>query len=251
MNIIRLVIRTYLYTQFFINKVTFSGPFGKERADYLKNISNSDKNRLKSNLFKYHVKQFNDASCSVASIVSVLNSVMDDQEILPDKVLTQHDILEKIKKHKWKKRMSPEEDNGKRGLPLYMLGDIVRSCFDTCKIEYKSIKTVQADRNPENQKKIKNLLLERLKNFEKNGSCLIIAHFNQGKYVETIQLPHISPVGGYNEKSGKVTILDVDPEQVLPYEVSFDRFYEGISSNYNNFFKYYGYKSGGYIFVQL
>ncbi len=250
MKILRSIIRMYLYTQYVINRTTSSGSFGKSSAKYLKNIDSSDGNILKLNILKHHVKQFNDASCSVASVVSVVNAVRDmQQNKSSEKPLTQHDILDDVKAHKWKQRMSPKGDNGKRGLPLYMLGDVVKDSFDTYKIKYKSIETVQADNKTANS--VKEILLKRLKSFEEKGNCIILAHFNQGIYVKTIQLPHISPVGGYNESTGKVTMLDVDPEQTLPYEISFDRFYEGLSNNYNNVFRSFGYKNGGYIFIEL
>lgn len=250
MKILRSIIRMYLYTQYFFNRATSSGSFGKGGANYLKDME-KPANLLKSNLIKHHVKQFNEASCSVASVVSAVNAAMDLQNIPYKEPLTQQKILEDVKAHKWQKRMSSEGDNGKRGLPLYMLGDIVKDSFETYKIQFKSIETVQADRDTENAKGIKALLLERLKSFENDGNCLILAHFNQGVYVKTIQLPHISPVGGYDEATGNVTMLDVDPEQTLFYEISFDRFYEGISNNYNNVFRSFGYKGGGYIIIQL
>lgn len=250
MKVLRYIIRLYLYTQYFFNKATSSGSFGKGCVSYIQDMEKSE-NLLKSNLIKHHVKQFNEASCSVASVVSALNAAMDLQNITQEEPLTQQKILEDVKAHKWQKRMSPQGDNGKRGLPLYMLGDIVKESFETYNIKFRSIKTIQAKREPKEAEVVKDLLLNSLKSFEKNGDCLILAHFNQGIYVKTIQLPHISPVGGYDEATGKVTMLDVDPEQTLFYEISFDRFYEGLSNNYNNVFSSFGYKSGGYILVEL
>ena len=58
-------------------------------------------------------------------------------------------------------------------------------------------------------------------------------------------------MGGFDVETGRVTILDVDSSQHHPYQVGFDTFYRGISTNYNNAFSPLGLGRGGYVFIDL
>jgi hypothetical protein len=117
--------------------------------------------------------------------------------------------------------------------------------------EYELVETVQAVKSRKQAILIKAKLRKRLTDFENEGNCLVIAHFNQGVFIRDLHIPHISPVGGYDDISGTVTMLDVDPPHEHPYKISFETFYKGISSNYHNIFKPFGFGSGGYIFIKL
>jgi len=202
-------------------------------------------------MFRHHVKQYHEASCSVASVVSVVNALKDIQQTKTDPPLTQMDILETVRTANWKERMSEAGDKGKRGLPLSMLGDVVKSSLDIYGITYRSVETVQVTKDPEKSDFYKKNLLSRLYEFDPLGKAVIIAHFNQGSFVKALQIPHISPVGGFDIKTKTVTMLDVDFLQKKPYKISFDRFYEGISCDYHKLFSSFGYGSGGYIYIRL
>ncbi len=165
--------------------------------------------------------------------------------------VSQMDILEKVRTANWKERMSKKGYNGKRGLPLPVLSEVVKSSLEAYGIAYKALETVQAQKKSKKSKRIKEVLRKRLDDFEKKGDCLIIAHFLQGAYVPALNIPHISPVGGFDTQNGDVTILDVDPPQEKPYKITFDTFYKGLSSNYHHFFRPFGFGSGGYVFVKL
>jgi hypothetical protein len=207
-------------------------------------------NSLKAALLKHHVKQYNEAACSVATVASALNALREKKggNVIP---VNQMDILEKVKTGNWKERMSEKGDNGKRGLPLPLLGEIVKSSLDAYGIEYATVETVEAPNNSDQSEKIMKELKKRLSDFETKGDCLIIAHFDQGAFLRTLNIPHISPVGGFDTKTGNVTILDVDPEQKMPYKITFDTFCKGIFSNYHNLLRPFGFKSGGCIFIKL
>jgi len=235
---------------YFFHKITGSGSFGRYEAEYISDPIQTGGNPLKAALLKHHVKQYHEASCSVATLVSVVNALREKQggNLVP---ISQRDILEKVRTAKWKERMSEKGDNGKRGLPLPLLGEIVKSSLDAYGIEYKEIETIEAQKKSSLSEKIKEDLRNRLLDFETKGSCLIIAHFDQGAFLRTLNIPHISPVGGFDTTNGDVTILDVDPQQEKPYKISFDTFCKGIFSNYHHVLKLFGYKSGGYIFIKL
>jgi hypothetical protein len=161
------------------------------------------------------------------------------------------EILEKVRTANWKERMVEKGYKGRRGLPLAVLGDVVKSSLDAYGIAYKSVEAVQAVKDKEKSKEIKAVLRKRLEDFEERGDCLLIAHFDQGAYLPTLNIPHISPVGGFDTKTGDVVILDVDPDQEKFYKITFDTFYRGLSSNYHHVFRLFGFGSGGYVFIKL
>jgi hypothetical protein len=250
MNLRRNLIHSYLYVQYGFCKFTGTGAFGRDRAVVLPDPIAYGGNRLKASLLNHHVKQFHESSCSVAAVVSAINAIREKQIDKPAPI-SQMDILEKVRTANWKERMGKNGHNGRRGLPLSILGDVVKDSLDAYELTYSAVETVQAHKKPDRSKPIRDLLWKRLRDFEKKGNCLIIAHFDQGAYVPTLNIPHISPVGGFDDKTGDVIVLDVDPQQEKPYKITFDTFYRGLSSNYHNVFRPFGYGSGGYVYIKL
>jgi hypothetical protein len=251
MNLFRLLIRPYLQALYGFHKITGTGSFGRQQARYITPAPLNGDNPLKKALFKHYVRQFHESSCSVASVATVVNAILEVQGKPSTPPLTQADLLDNVKAANWKKRMSPEGDNGKRGLPLFMLGDVVKNSLDTYGISYKSVETVQVSQDPKETEKHKRILISRLHELEPGGKSVIIAHFNQGIFVKALQIPHISPVGGFDIRTDTVTMLDVDYLQENPYTITFDTFYKGLASDYNALFRSFGYGSGGYVYIRL
>ena len=179
MKLLRNLIHTYLALPFGFHRLTGTGAFGRRGAVYITDPIQADGNGLKNALLRHYVKQFHEASCSVASAVTCLNAIRaaKDGQAAP---ISQMEILEKVRMGNWKERMSPAGDNGRRGLPLPLLGKVVESSLDAYGIKVKAVETVQARKQSAPSAKIKADLLQRLHDFEKKGDCLIIAHFNQG-----------------------------------------------------------------------
>ncbi|MFH0728856.1 MAG: phytochelatin synthase family protein [Pseudomonadota bacterium] len=251
MNLLRAIIHAYLYLPYFYQKLSGAGPFGHEGATYISTPVSPHDNELKKALLRHYVRQYHESSCSVASVVAVVNALRSrGAEQLPP--ITQMDILDRVKTGNWKERMGEKGVNGRRGVPLALLGEIVKGSLLAYGIEHESVETVQAFRNPGKAEKIKRTLLQHLTDFDTKGNCLIIAHFNQGVYIPTLGIPHISPVGGFDPRTGKVTLLDVDASELGgPYEISLGAFYRGMASAYNPILRHLGYKNGGYVLVRL
>lgn len=251
MMLLKWVIRPYLYFQYLFSKFTKTGAFGKQGAEYIMTPYQKTSNFVKDGLFRHHVKQFHESSCSVASVVSVINTLLERQKKLTDPPVTQHDLLETVRAAHWKERMGPGGYKGRRGLPLEVLGEVVQASLDVYKIDYHGVKVIQTLKDKKKSVQIKKDLKARLEQFEKQGDCIIVAHFDQGSFLQELHIPHISPVGGYDPISDTVTVLDVDSTQDHPYKISFDTFYKGLSYDYNYMFRRYGFGEGGYIFIQL
>ena len=80
--------------------------------------------------------------------------------------------------------MSDNGYNGRRGLPLDTLGQVVKASLNAWNIDYQSVEIVQVTRDPVKSEKARHLLRSRLEQFETRGNCLIISHFDQGCYVQ-------------------------------------------------------------------
>lgn len=250
MTPVRVMINAYLYVRYGLHRITRTGPFAPGSATYVDRLTPVKGNPVKAALIRHYVKQFHASSCSVASVVSVVNAIRDGYPVSPEPI-TQMDILEKVRTGHWKERMSEKGYNGRRGLPLTLLGETVIASLDAYQIAYKSVEVIPASRQSKRSETIQQRLKQRLTDFEKKGNCLVLAHFDQGCFVQALNIPHISPVGGFDIKTGNVMILDVDPTEKSPYVVSFDTFYRGISSNYHHVFRPFGYQSGGCVVITL
>ena len=207
-------------------------------------------NPLKKSLWKHYVKQYHEASCSVASVAIVVNGLGEFIDGRAGKI-TQMDLLNRVKTGNWKKRMGPGGDHGKRGLPLALFGEVVRGSLETFQIPFTSIETIDPRKESLPEQEKKEILRNRLREFETLGSGVLIAHFDQGAFVPEMNIPHISPVGAYDDRTDRVTVLDVDRYQSSPYSIPFERFYRGISKWYPRLFRFLGLSNGGYVYIRL
>jgi len=250
MNLLRNLIRPYFYTRYGFHRITGTGAFKNGRTTYLPAGSQPQWNALKRAIWENHVKQFHESSCSVATVVSCLNAVMAANNGRTGAV-SQAGILDRVTTGHWKQRMSEGGYRGRRGLPLPLLGRVVVDSLAAYEVKVRAVDVVQTPKNTSRRSAVRTQLKKRLREFDRHGNGLIIAHFDQGSLVPTLNIPHISPVGAYDPATDRVTMLDVDPEQEKPYAVSFDMFYRGLSSDYHHMLEAYGYGSGGYVYIQI
>jgi hypothetical protein len=256
MTLIRQLMFGGMYLAYGYSRLLGLGPFGHSRPVYLDDAYREKEpkgaalngNRLKAALHRHHVRQYHEASCSVASVATVLNAIraLNATAVAP---ITQMELLERVRCGHWKERMQPEGHKGRRGLPLPVLGAVTAASLSAYGLHPKKVDIVATpDRHATPPRR---RLRHRLARFETRGDCLILAHFNQGALVPALSIPHISPVGGYDPAGDRVLLLDVDPDQPAPYSVTFDRFYRALSCDYLGLLQPFGYECGGYIFIQL
>jgi len=249
MRLTRLLIHGYLRIPYGFRRITRTGSFGRRGGVFVEDTAPAG-NALKRALWANYVRQYHESSCSVASVVTVVNALRRMTGSGPAPI-TQHEILDTVRTGHWKARMSDSGYHGRRGLLLPLLGEVVRAALDAYHIAYAGVDTVRADADTVAASGIKKTLLERLQAFDASGGSILIAHFDQGAYVPAYNIPHISPVGGFDSDTGQVTVLDVDPDQPGPYRVSFDTFYAGLASNYHHVFRRFGYDGGGYVHIRI
>lgn len=250
MNLLRNLIRPYLYTRYGFHRMTGTGAFRNDRVQYIHGLAQSRWNPLKRAVWRFHVKQYHESSCSVASVVSCINAIrsLQNGNVAP---IGQADILDRVSTGHWKARMSDGGYRGRRGLPLPLLGQVVKDSIAAYGLRVRNVEVVQTPKDTPRYSPIRTILRKRLRDFDRRGHGLVITHFDQGSLVPTLNIPHISPVGAYDAAADRVTMLDVDPEQAIPYEVDFDTFFQGLSCDYHHVFEAFGYGSGGYVYIQI
>ena len=256
MSLKRQLIFAGMYLAYGYSRLMGLGPFGRCRpaycpADTLKRTAPTSKisrNKLKAALHRQHVHQYHDASCSVASVATLLNAIAQLSGSAGPPV-SQQALLKRVRCGHWQERMQPEGHQGRRGLPLKVLGAVTMASLKAYGIRPQKIEVVPTPAHP--AKALRERLRQRLVRFEERGDCAVLAHFNQGALVPALSIPHISPVGGYDRTRDRVLILDVDPDQPAPYTVSFDCFYRALSCEYLGLLRPFGYRHGGYVFVAL
>lgn len=250
MNLLRHLMRLYFYTRYGFHRVTRTGAFKNGRIRYLHLNVQPQWNPLKRALWKAHVKQFHESSCSVATVVACINAVrsLPNGNAAP---VSQASILDRVTTGHWKERMSDSGYRGRRGLPLPLLGKVIRDSLVAYGISFRDVDIVQTPLNGSRRSLVESTLKRRLHDFDRLGHSLVVAHFDQGSLVPALNIPHISPVGGYDAITDRVTVLDVDPDQKAPYEIDFDTFYKGLASDYHRVLLAYGYGSGGYVYIRL
>lgn len=251
MHFYKYSIRSFLILRYFFHWLSRTGCFGRNQAKrFWPGPREKSPHTLKAGLFRHHVKQFHESSCSVASVVSVVNTILEKIKGPGFEKITQRAILEKVRAAHWKERMGADGYKGRRGLPLDVLGQVVRASLDAYGIVHARVDIVPAQRGKDAHG-VRQRLVTHLMEFETLDNCLLIAHFDQGSYIREMNIPHISPVGGFDPATGQVTILDVDPSQTRPYQISFDTFYKGISTRYGRVFSLFGYDRGGYVLIRV
>lgn len=252
--IYRWSVRLILTAWYYLEKTMKFGAFRHNRVEQVIGGYRPCGNRAKQLLYAHHVKQFHESSCSVASVAAVINALLELNGKKPAHPVTQHELLDKVDAENWKERMSEHGYNGKRGLPLEVLGNVVQASLKAYDISGATVEVVRAGRLNGGQADpagFEQTLETRLEKFESQGRSFIIAHFDQGSFLPEYHIPHISPIGGFDRQRRTVTMLDVDPSLNYPYRISFETFVKGLSFNYHNMFRPFGYDCGGYVYVKL
>ena len=224
-----------------------SAPLSDEELSLLKKAS-----PVFRALWTNHVRQFNEAACSVASVATVLNAARTlFSDAKAKHAITQQEILDNVNAIHWKERMSRRGHRNRRGVPINELGIAVKTSMAVYDLPVENIDVVALENDLSSLDLLKAELLARLVVFADSDDTFIIAHFNQGAFVRSWHIPHISPVGAFDKNSKRVLMLDTDVDQPEPYWVPFDRFLKGLSWNYTRMIKKYGYTGGGYVWIKM
>ncbi len=73
-TVFRLLILPWLHIRYLVFKWTRTGPFGPDSARYVDPVPPESAHPLKKALYDTHVKQYHEASCSVATVANAVNA---------------------------------------------------------------------------------------------------------------------------------------------------------------------------------
>ena len=162
-------------------------------------------------LIPYYVPQTTGSSCSAASVAMVLNALRGMPLLARDALVTEAALLDA--NPDWAHATAADgegvsfsefETYLRRSLAAYGLG---RAQVDVFRPEAAT---------PEALARLRQILSEN----EASSQDLIVAVFNQGVLTGDADMGHISPLGAYDRKSGRVLVMDVDRKWYVPYWVS-------------------------------
>lgn len=173
-------------------------------------------------LIPYYAAQANEASCSVASVVMVLNASRRSKELgSEEKLISQKELLKRVNDPMWKRNA---EGMLARGVTLDQLGKLIEKSFTSYGLKGVRAEVFHADASPELAAKLHAMLVTN----EKSAKDFIIANFDQEVFTGDTHVGHIAPVAAYDEVKKRVLVLDPDREWYEPYWVSEETFLKGM-----------------------
>ncbi len=175
-------------------------------------------------LISHYTGQEGGNYCSVAAVTIVLNAIARTGGDLraSDANYQQSKLLDDVKAAHWKERLTDKGWEGRKGLTLAELEDVVGDTFKTYGIKGWTVtRRSFTDATPAALGELRAILETN----EASARDFVLVHFLQDKLTNDPggPYPHISPIGAYDAASGRVLILDVDREYYGPYWVSAER----------------------------
>ncbi len=198
------------------------------------------------NLASFYDAQFNELACSVASVAMILNGMMRARHTLQavDTNITQSKLIQKIHTENWEARVMPGGYNGKVGLSLSQLEEVLKASLRQYGVTNYEIDRMEVTQmNPSVLTAFRRALTAN----ERNRHDFILIHFVQDVVTESPggPYPHVSPIGAYDKFTRRVLVMDVDREWYEPYWVSDKRLLLAMSQKTEKC------GQGGYLWIRL
>ena len=183
-------------------------------------------------LISYYIPQTTGASCGTATLAMTLNAARAHmKKTASDAVITEKMLWNNVDANLWKEKPNEPKYQGlEHGISLEQLGKIAELALKNYGFKNAKVKTVQAEKSD----RIRSEMIKDLKTL--SDQHFIMANFNQKTFTNDADVGHFAPVGAFDEKRGRVLILDPDRGSLgldgfyEPYWVSVDTFFEGITT---------------------
>jgi hypothetical protein len=195
------------------------------RQDALHAAAAPDTAFLFANLAGCYVPQHDEHSCSVASVVMLINAIRAGRA--PGKsarVITPPELLKRVGSPEWISAVGPDGD----GVGLEELAGLVGKSLDVCGIEQWIINVVHVSSA---SRAARTRVRDALRRAGQSRNCYLLANFLQSVYTgnRAATIGHHAPVAGYDDRR-RVFILDPDSRWHEPYWVSEDDFLKGMAT---------------------
>lgn len=179
-------------------------------------------------LISHYVPQQDGRSCSLASFTMALNALESHQNprSAEDRLLTQKTFLDLVGDLPPIRRFFTGLVPGKT-ISLEEFGQI-----GTAALLRRGKKGYRAEVILAEGKDWKDRVVKALRANERSDRDLILANYLQSVLTGDPEgkVGHVAPVGAFDEKAGRVLILDPDREYYEPYWVSLDAFLKGLET---------------------
>lgn len=213
------------------------GPMGTPYAtplwqshEYLQSTKNAAPDFWK--LISHYTGQDSSYTCSVAAVAIVLNAMERTRIDLQANHTNflQAKLIDDVKAAHWKERVNPGGWQGRVGLTLTELEEVVKGALNTYRIkDWTASSYPFKSADPNNLAKLRTILEAN----EASADDFVIIHFLQDKITDDPGGPyaHISPIGAYDAASGRALVLDVDREYYGPYWVGVEQLLTALSAS--------------------
>jgi hypothetical protein len=191
----------------------------------------------------HYVGQFNDYSCSSASVVAVVNALLSANNrdaVESFQNLKQQEIIKKVKSLPWEELVGEKGHNGKHGLTIAELQSVTKEVLGIAGLNNYQVALRQFENNE------LNVLKMILEENEKSADDIVMIHFVQEIFTGAKDgpYPHISIIGAYDKQRTRVLIMDVDRAWYVPYWAPVEKLFEAVNTPTVRFGK------GGLVIVQ-
>jgi len=205
-------------------------------------------------LISNYIPQTTGASCATATLAMTLNAARAHLEkTASDAVITENTLWENVNADLWKEQPNERHYKGEgHGIALDQLGRIAEAAFKKYGFPKVKLKVVhvQDKSSLTTPTGTRAEIITDLKSL--SDKTFIMANFNQKSFTHDAEVGHFAPVGAFDEKRGRVLILDPDRGSGAlngyyePYWVSIESFMDGMNTLDSSNKRY-----RGYILVQL
>jgi hypothetical protein len=183
-------------------------------------------------LSPYYVPQVTRASCSLATVATLLNALRGLPAHSEERLISQESLLtptaaSKSPDPEWvekAKEWSGKVSEAGSGVTFSEFRQYVVASLKAYGLDAEVIVFKPTDRSKGALNQLRQLLAAN----ERSASDIALIYYNQGVVTGDWDGPHLSPIGAYDRGHRRVLIMDVDRQWYVPYWTSDERLLEAL-----------------------
>ena len=158
----------------------------------------------------FYISQDTDSACSAASIAILLNALRGVPPRADVQLVTQAKLRAQLGDARW----TAETAQDGSGVTFEEFVKVVTESLHAYGFENDEVEVFKpADPSNESLARLRHLLAAN----EHSDKDIALLYFNQGVLTGDWDGPHISPIGAYDARRGRVLVMDVDRRFYVPY----------------------------------
>jgi hypothetical protein len=180
----------------------------------------------------YYVPQVSRASCSLATVATLLNVLRGLPAYSDASLVTQASLLDPAAAMnppdpEWADKTREWSDQVKEtgsGVTFPEFHQYVVASLNAYRLDADVKVFKPADRSKATLNQLRRLLVAN----ERSAKDIVLIYFNQGVVTGDWDGPHLSPIGAYDAQRRRVLIMDVDRQWYVPYWTSDERLLDAM-----------------------